>query len=88
MNLQNLEQEILNNRGVPEVIEGVVIQLLDERSTLDWQIEKFLSEHCDGVTALRRTDLNTADPVYRYYNHKCEQYAGVERLLRVAKAYL
>lgn len=88
MNLHKLENEILTNRGNPEVINNVVTQLIDERTTLDWQIEKFLVEHCDGVTALKRTDLNTADPVYRYYNHKCEQYFNVERLIRVAKAYL
>ena len=88
MNLQQTENEILNNRGNSVVINSVVTKLIDERTTLDWQIEKFLSEHCDGITALQRTDLNTADPVYRYYNYKCEQYAQVERLIRVAKAYL
>jgi hypothetical protein len=87
VNLNQLENEILSNRSNGEVINGVVTQLLDERKTLDWQIEKFLQEHCDGVTALQRTDLNTADPVYRYYNYKCDQYFQIERLLRVAKAY-
>lgn len=88
MNLIDLENTILSNKGNQVKIGEVIKCLKDEKTKLDWQMEKFLSEHCNGVMALKQTNLDTTNPIYRYYNYKCEQYFSVERLLRVAKAYL
>jgi hypothetical protein len=87
MDLIKLDQQILNNRGNVAVLDSYIAELKVIKSTLDWQINKFLSEYCKGVTGLALTELDTSSNIYRFYNHKCGQYSQVERLIRIATAY-
>ena len=86
-NLSATENEILRNRGNAGVIDNIIAELYETKKTLDWQIDQFLTKYCQGVLGLEKTDLDTSNPIYRYYNHKCGEYSAVERLIRVAKAY-
>lgn len=87
MDLLKLDQQILNNRGNAPFMDRVIEQLKQIRVKLDWQVNKFLTDHCKGVTGVALTDLDSNSPIYRFYNYKCGQYASVERLVRIAEAY-
>lgn len=88
MNLIALENEILNNRFDKRFLEEQQMMLVAQKKVLDQQIEEFLEAKCDGVTGLRNIDLDTKNPIYRYYNHKQEEYSKVERMIRIIQAYL
>lgn len=87
LNFVIMEQEILNHRGDSSFMDKCIGQLSEIKRKLDWQINKFLEEKCRGIHGINRTDLNSADPVYRYYNFKRDEYSKVERMIRVAKAF-
>jgi len=87
MNLKDAENTILDNRGNAAIIDGIVLELTEIKRKLDYQMETFLEEKCSGVLGLRNTELDTSNPIYRYFNHKSDQYAAVTRLMRVAEAY-
>lgn len=87
MNMMTTEADILRNRGDNTFIDNVILNLIEQKKRLDWQIDTFLTTHCLGVLGIQQTDLDTSNPIYRYYNYKCEEYSKVERLIRVAKAY-
>lgn len=87
MDLIKLDQQILNNRGNVSVLDGYITTLSEIKKKLDWQIDKFLSEYCRGMTGIALTELDSSNKIYRFYNYKCGQYAQVERLIRVATAY-
>lgn len=87
MNLKNIDNQILANRGNVEVLDSIIDNLIEFRSKLDWQMTKFLNDHCKGVRGIELTDLDSNSPIYRYYNAKTQTYNFVERSIRVAEAY-
>jgi hypothetical protein len=87
-NFNELENTILRHRGQADVISPILYDATRYKEKLDWQLDRFLADHCGGITGINKTDLDTTEPVYRYFNHKCTQYEQVERLIRVANAYL
>jgi len=86
MNLQ-LDQQILNHRGDTVFLNDTINKLVMYKGKLDVQIQTFLERYCPGVHGIEQTELDASNPVYRYFNHKRMEYAQVERLIRVAKAY-
>jgi len=88
VNLSKLDQDILNNRGNVAFLDDIISQAKEFRVKLDWQMNKFLTDHVKGVNGVESLNkLDTSDPVYRYYNFKIRQYGDVERIIRVAEAY-
>lgn len=87
MNFREIEQGILNHRGDKSYMEGVIMSMQPLKEKYDWQMNKFLSKYITGIEGLKKLELDNSNPLYRYYQHKCEQYAAVERIIRVAKAF-
>lgn len=87
MNFKQIDNSILNHRGDASFLDGVIEDMQKYKDKLDWQVNKFLNDHCKGISGIELTDLDTSSPIYRYYNYKCGQYADVARTIRVAKAF-
>lgn len=87
MNFIEIEKGILANRGNREYMENIIQSVQPLREKYDWQMEKFLSKYCNGIEGLKKLELDNSNPIHRYYQYKCEQYAAVERICRVAKAF-
>jgi hypothetical protein len=86
MTLTEIEQAILNNRGNRVVMNSALWHLNGLKQEYDWQATKFLRDFCsDGVEKIQ---LDTTSPLYRYYNFKNQQFGDIERLIRVANAYM
>jgi hypothetical protein len=85
--IQKLDQEVLNNRGNNAKLDEIIKSMEPILERYDWEMNKFLTDHCHGVKGIEATDLDTSNPIYRYYNHKCSQYAAVKRIVRIAEAY-
>jgi hypothetical protein len=84
----DIDNQILNNKTNHDFLENIVGEMLEYRTKLDWQMEKFLEDHCKGVHGLDQLDHGGSEPHKRYYATKCAEYSEVERAIRVATAYL
>lgn len=87
MNFNIIENTILTHRKDPAFLDKIIEEYTQVKDKLNWQMNKFLNDHCKGVAGIQLTDLDTSSPLYRYYNYKCGQYSSVERIIRVAKAF-
>lgn len=87
MNFTQIENGILANRGNKTYMENVIAMVQPLKEQYDWEMNKFLEDHIRGIEGLKELELDNSNPKHRYYQHKCEQYAAVERIIRVAKAF-
>ncbi len=87
MNFTEIENGILANRGNKEYMDNIIASVSPLKQKYDWQMDKFLSTYIKGVDGLKKLELNNSSPLYRYYQHKTNQYAQIERIIRVAKAF-
>ena len=87
MNYKEIENSILANRGDSAFLGNIIAELSAIKQKYDWQLNTFLTTKCAGAKGIKSTDLDSNDPLYRYYNYKCGQYEQVERMIRVAKAF-
>ncbi len=87
MNFKEIETGILANRGNKKYMEDVIASVMPLKEKYDWQMDKFLTTYIRGIEGLKKLELDNSNPLYRYYQYKTNQYAEVERIIRVAKAY-
>jgi hypothetical protein len=78
---------ILNNRGNKQALNAALDEVNSAIKRLDVKMDIFLEKYCPGLTSLERLDLDTKDPMYRFYNFQREQYASLTRIVRLIKAY-
>lgn len=88
IDLKQIEQEILENKYNRVLMNAMIWNLNALKEKYDWQLNKFLKDFCPGVEGLKELECDTNNPKYRYYNHKSRQYSEVERMIRVASAYI
>jgi hypothetical protein len=87
MNIKETDNLILANRGNNKVLDGVIETANKIKTRIDWEMDKFLRDHVKGIEGIKKLEVNTASPLYRYYNHKIRQYGDCERIIRVATAF-
>jgi hypothetical protein len=88
MNKKDIDNSILTNRGNLEFLDSIIHTMKAYKTKLDWQMDKFLATYCTDIGGLDTLNsMDTANPLVRYYKHKCAEYSWVERTIRVAGAY-
>lgn len=85
--LHSYVQDIVNNKGNDNFLDALINGMESIKQKFDWQMSKFLNDHCKGISGLERLNLDTSSPHYRYYNAKCEQYRNIERIIAIANSY-
>jgi hypothetical protein len=73
----NIEQEILNNRGNPQVLSGITSSINQRLSEIDYIMHRFLEDYPESNT----------EELIKFETDHNNEYSQLTRLLKIAKAY-